>query len=333
MHPTTTTPSEPVDANVVSPGPSPRVLRIRHLIVNSYLVGDPGTSSWVVVDAGLSPFCARRILAAAEKRFGAGVPPAAIVLTHGHFDHVGGVHQLLARWDVPVYAHLLELPYLTGRASYPPPDPTVGGGLLARLGALFPSKGINLGERVRPLPGDGVVPGMTGWRWIHTPGHSPGHVSFFRFTDRVLLAGDAFVTTKQESLLSVLTQFPQVSRPPAYFTPNWGLAERSLETLLALEPEVAATGHGVPICGERLRSQLKTLVNGFRKRMPSHGRYVNRPALADETGVVTLPPPVHDPFPRMVGLGVMMLAAVALGIHLGRAHRSVRDAESPGRSD
>src|SRR3712207_7159986 len=49
------------------------------------------------------------------------------------FDHVGVLETLAAEWDVPVVAHELEAPYLTGQASYPPPDPSVGGGLVARL--------------------------------------------------------------------------------------------------------------------------------------------------------------------------------------------------------
>src|SRR5215207_2933833 len=131
--------------------------------------------------------------------------PAAIVLTHGHFDHIGALHTLLHKWDVPVYAHRLELPYLTGQSSYPPPDPTVGGGAMAAMSRFYPRGPYNFEGRVQPLPVDGSVPGMPGWRWIHTPGHSPGHVSLFRDADRLLLAGDAFVTQRQESLLAVLS--------------------------------------------------------------------------------------------------------------------------------
>ena len=65
--------------------------------------------------------------------FGHGNRPAAILLTHGHFDHVGALKTLAEEWDVPVYAHTLELPYLTGRSSYPPPDPSVGGGAMAAM--------------------------------------------------------------------------------------------------------------------------------------------------------------------------------------------------------
>jgi glyoxylase-like metal-dependent hydrolase (beta-lactamase superfamily II) len=289
--------------------PSPRLLRIHHWFVNSYLVGEPGRGEWALVDAGFAPSCAKTIARAAARRVGREARPAAIILTHGHFDHVGGVKKLLQRWDVPVYAHELELPYLTGRSAYPPPDPTVGGGLMARTAGLLPRKPLDLGNRIQVLPPDGVVPGMPGWRWVSTPGHSPGHISLFRFTDRTLIAGDAFVTVQQESLLAVLLQRPRVSRPPAYFTADWQAARQSVEALLALDPEVAATGHGLPMGGEVLRQQLRTLVREFdRRARPVHGRYVNQPALTDRRGVVSLPPPVPDPMPKLL-LGT----AVALG--------------------
>ena len=91
-------------------------------IVNVYFLGAPETDRWVLVDAGLHG-TAGRIVRAAEHLYGAGARPSAIVLTHGHFDHVGALGALLERWgDVPVYAHEMELPYLTGRSAYPPPD-------------------------------------------------------------------------------------------------------------------------------------------------------------------------------------------------------------------
>ena len=108
-------------------------------IVNVVLLGDPGEGdrSWVLVDAGL-PGTAGAIAEAAAERFGEGLRPAAIVLTHGHFDHVGALAELAARWDAPVHAHPLERPYLDGSSAYPPPDPSVGGGLMARLAPLYP---------------------------------------------------------------------------------------------------------------------------------------------------------------------------------------------------
>ena len=68
--------------------------------------------------------------------------------------------------------------------------------MVAKMSPMFPIDPINLGNRIQLLPEDGTVPHMPGFRWIHTPGHSPGHVSLFREGDRALIAGDAFVTVK-----------------------------------------------------------------------------------------------------------------------------------------
>nr|WP_275983899.1 MBL fold metallo-hydrolase [Paenibacillus hamazuiensis] len=243
-------------------------------IVNICLVGHPESDSeWVLVDAGM-PASHEKILLAAGHHFGR--KPAAIILTHGHFDHVGALLELVREWNVPVYAHELELPYLTGRADYPPADPTVDGGLVTEMSPLFPNEGIDLDDHVHPLPADGTVPGMAGWRWIHTPGHTPGHISLFRDADRALIAGDAFVTVKQESLYKVIVQEQEISGPPKYFTTDWQAARDSVVKLEALKPSVAVTGHGIPMSGERLAAGLSELAVNFESiAVPEHGRYVH----------------------------------------------------------
>jgi glyoxylase-like metal-dependent hydrolase (beta-lactamase superfamily II) len=288
---------------------------LRTGIVNVCLYGRPGATngSWVLIDAGL-PGMAARIARGAQEWIGPWARPAAIVLTHGHFDHVGSLETLAEQWDVPIYAHRLEHPYLDGRSAYPPPDPTVGGGAMALLSRFYPRGPINVGDRLRSLPDDGSVPGMPGWRWIHTPGHTPGHVSFFRDTDRTLIAGDAFVTTKQESALAVLTQRPELHGPPAYYTQDWQAARQSVERLSALRPVRVITGHGPPLEGEWVVDALDDLARNFeRLAVPEQGRYVGQPALADETGVIAVPPPVPDPVARIaVGVGVGLVIAAAL---------------------
>lgn len=290
-------------------------------IVNVAFVGEPdaGDRSWVLIDAGLA-FSKRSIRRAAADRFGPNSRPAALVLTHGHFDHVGALPDLADEWNVPVYAHELEMPYLTGQSSYPPPDPAVGGGAMSFLSRFYPRGPIDLGDRVHPLPADGSVPGMPGWRWIQTPGHSPGHVSFFRDADRVLVAGDAFVTTKQESALGALAQAaPRVRRPPAYYTPDWEAARRSVERLAQLEPDAAITGHGFPMFGDRLRQELQQLARDWNRiAVPTHGRYVHHPAVTDERGVVRVPPPVVDRQLLMLA-GCGLAAAVGLLLLRGRS--------------
>jgi len=275
---------------------------LRTVMVNLYFVGSPRAADreWVLIDAGMSG-SAESIARAAEMRFGAGSRPAAIVLTHGHFDHVGALQTLADRWDAPIYAHPMELPYLTGRSSYPPPDPSVGGGLVAALSWSFPRGPIDLGDRVKALPADTTVPGLPGWRWVFTPGHTPGHVAFFRDLDRTLIAGDAIVTTKQESAQAVMAQRRELHGPPKYFTSDWTAAAKSVAALAELDPEVIATGHGEPLRGASIRADLHALARDFDFRaVPRHGRYVTKPAEADRNGVVTVPPEVPDLLPHLL---------------------------------
>jgi glyoxylase-like metal-dependent hydrolase (beta-lactamase superfamily II) len=289
---------------------APGLAYLRDRIVNVAFISstDGRDGPWVLVDTGL-PGSAARIMRAADLLYGDGAEPAAIVLTHGHFDHTGSARELAREWDVPIYAHELELPYLTGRSSYPPPDPAVGGGAMATMSRFFPRRPIDLGESVIPLPADGMIPVIGEWRWIHTPGHAPGHVSLFRDYDRALVAGDAFVTTKQESLFAVMTQRPEVHGPPAYYTIDWRAAESSVDELAELEPSVVVTGHGVAMRGARLERQLRELAANFADRaVPSRGRYVRQPARTDQTGVLFVPPPVPD----MVGRAVAGFAAAAI---------------------
>jgi glyoxylase-like metal-dependent hydrolase (beta-lactamase superfamily II) len=258
---------------------APDLASKRLALVNVVFFGEAGAADrqWVLIDAGI-PGTAGFISRAAEQRFGSGSRPFAIILTHGHFDHVGSLKTLAERWDAPVYAHPLEHPFLNGTSSYPAPDPTVGGGLMAALSPLYPRGPIDASQWLKALPA-GEVPGMPGWTWVETPGHTPGHVSLWRESDRSLIAGDAFITTKQESAYSVATQRPELHGPPQYYTPDWPRAGESVRRLAALEPELVITGHGPPMHGPKMRTALHTLAREFeRVAVPEQGRYVRAAA-------------------------------------------------------
>lgn len=294
----------------------PDVARVRLPMVNVYFIGEPG-GDWVLVDAGM-PGTAGLIRQAAAQRYGER-PPRAVVLTHSHLDHVGGLHTLLSVWPVPVYAHPLELPYLRGEVSHSFPDPTVGGAM-SLVSPLFLPGPFNFQPQLRPLPEGGEVPELPGWRWVHTPGHTEGHVALWREEDRSLIAGDAVVTTPQETVAGAWASTPTVlRRPPAYYTPNWDAARESVRALAALRPDLLATGHGHPVVGEA--GALDVLAQRFDEDAngrPARGWYLAHPV------PVALPRPGRpDPMRGRV-LGAVATGA-ALWLLARRASRGSRD--------
>ncbi|MDQ3118959.1 MAG: MBL fold metallo-hydrolase [Verrucomicrobiota bacterium] len=274
--------------------------------VNVYFLGQPG-GPWVLLDAGL-PGRAHQISEAAEARFGAGARPEAIILSHGHFDHAGSAQALAEKWDVPIYAHRLELPYLTGESAYPPPDPTIGGAI-AFLSRFMPSKPYDFGDRIRELQ-PGKLPGLADWEWRPTPGHSPGHISLFRPSDRVLLAGDAFATMDMDSWSGLVTGKRVLARGGAPFNCDWDATRASVMQLAELEPNVVGCGHGIPLSEGELPARLRRFAARFHA--PRSGRYVEAPARTDEHGIVSVPPAPFDPVPFATAAS-LLLVGIALG--------------------
>lgn len=287
------------------------------LFVNCYAIGTPGRgNSWWLVDAGL-PGSSGRIMRETERLFGMNNPPEGIILTHGHFDHVGALPVLMKQWpNVRVFAHPDEIPYLTGNASYPPPDPTAGDGAMSGMSWLFPLKPIDLGDRIHPLREDMELSGLTEWSVVHTPGHSPGHISLFRERDRRLIAGDAFVTTNQNSLYSALSQKRELRAAPAYLTTNWIETKNSIQKLADLEPDVAGTGHGLPFYGEELRQGLRDMLETFEmNELPPNGYYVKHPIMYSDGRMTTSETPPSYQWSLVIGRAVAGFAA-GLGLSM-----------------
>jgi len=270
-------------------------------MANAYVIGD--AKNWVLVDSG-TPGDVDKIRQAAEDRFGPGTKPRGIVLTHGHLDHAGSALQLANYWNVNVYAHKLELPYLTGKSAYPPLDYTTPGAF-SFMARFFPSHAVDLGHRALEWDGDFARFGIPGWRAIHTPGHAPGQFAFFRSSDSVLLAGDALTTMNLDNLVDIATRRPQVCRPPLPATYDWQQAHESVRKLADLKPSLIAAGHGVPM--RDASPQLRELAVNFP--IPEQGRYSREPARANASGVTYLPPKPPDRLVRAtVGVSAALLA-------------------------
>lgn len=254
--------AEPIPKDYVVPMEeiAPGIAGLRIAFVNVFGVQHE-EGRWTMIDSGL-PFSATYIRHWAENSCGG--PPIAIVLTHGHFDHVSAARELADEWGVPIYAHPAEFPYLTGRASYPKPAVGAGGGMMSWLSPLYPRGPVDLGVRLRPLPDGELSDAMPGWRVIETPGHTPGHVSFFRTSDRLLLAGDAFCTTKPESFFeAAIAQKPELHGPPAYFTWDERLAAQSIRQLAELAPTLIAPGHGHALAGAEVAQKMQHFAAQF----------------------------------------------------------------------
>ena len=139
-------------------------LPVGKIDTNCYLIGDEAAKACAVVDPGGSP---EKVLSMIEK---SGLEPRMILLTHGHWDHVGAIPALLEKWpDLPVYAHEREL------CPSDEPNPHY----------FFPRAGKNqrtYGE------GDALPLGGLTLKILHTPGHSAGSVVLL--AEDVMLSGD-----------------------------------------------------------------------------------------------------------------------------------------------
>ena len=169
------------------------------LTSNVYFVHS-GTD-WVLIDTAWAG-SHDSIIAAADSLYGSGTRPTAILITHMHPDHTGSVRELVKRWDVPVYAHPAEVPQAQQKPVEEHTNP-LDRHVLSPLMKVLPPDVMpqpDLTDVVRPLEPINRVPGLSEWRCVPTPGHTPGHIALYRAADGVLLSGDAFVTIDVHAL-------------------------------------------------------------------------------------------------------------------------------------
>jgi glyoxylase-like metal-dependent hydrolase (beta-lactamase superfamily II) len=194
--------------------------------INAYLLGKVLVDTGVAVSAGkLAPIVREH-----------GVE--AIALTHAHGDHVGSARKLADEFGLPVWAgtndrDAVESGKAVKRAPFDRPGLSVVAGILGDFKGVPVAR--TLGE------GDDLGGGFT---VLDAPGHSPGHVAFWRESDGVLIAGDVFFN------MHVLTTVPGLRQPPGPFTVDPVQNRDSERKLAALAPTVAGFGHGPVIAGD-----------------------------------------------------------------------------------
>ncbi len=223
---------------------APGVGRLGILFVNVLALGEPG-GPWLLVDAGL-PGSAGVIRRAVARRFGTGARPEAILLTHGHFDHVGFAERARSELGVPVYVHENDVPLTQHPWRYDHERPR-SPYLLTQVRALPIVAALVRNRAMFPAPvkqvarfEDGTLPVPGSPRVVFSPGHTYGHCALHLPDRDVLIAGDAIV------MLDPYTgeKGPQIVAGAA--TANVDLALESVGALEETGASTVLTGHGPP---------------------------------------------------------------------------------------
>ncbi len=187
-------------------------------LVNVYLVED------VLIDAG-TRWARRRLLRQLRGR-----TLRLVALTHCHPDHQGAARAICKRFGIPLACHEADVAAAEGRTPMQPPNRLIRWGEWLLAGPAHP-----VGRVLRD--GDEVA----GFRVVHAPGHTPGHVLFFREADRVAIAGDVLAN------IHFLTRKPGLREPPPFFSTDMAENRRSIRKLIALRPRLVCFGHGPPL--------------------------------------------------------------------------------------
>ncbi|WP_309569602.1 MBL fold metallo-hydrolase [Deinococcus sp.] len=201
-------------------------VNVRRLYANTYLLDTPDGK--LMVDSG------SQLYAPVFPQLLRDFRPDGLALTHAHVDHSGGAW-IAAQLGVPVYAHPLERPALTGLVHdlpYPSGLPAVGRAV-SRLHIKLPGTALT-----------DVMAGMVlhGWEVVPLPGHTPGQVGLRR--EGVLVAGDAVIGSRDGAHL-----------PRAAYNADHGQALDTLRRMADLDLQTVLPGHGRPLSTAELRAR------------------------------------------------------------------------------
>ena len=194
--------------------------------LNAYLL-EGGDGEAVLVDAGA------RIHARALHRALVGRPLTALALTHAHPDHQGSAHALCTAREIPLWCGVEDQEAMeTGRQELLMPRPEAAFARLNRWMAGPPhpvARTLSEGDKI------------AGFQVLETPGHTLGHRSFYRESDRLMILGDVFLNRSPVNMRAGLTE------PIAAATADPVLNRESIRKVAALAPEIICFGHGAPL--------------------------------------------------------------------------------------
>ncbi|MDX2141163.1 MAG: MBL fold metallo-hydrolase [Chloroflexota bacterium] len=217
------------------------------LVGRVYCITD--SDGLTIIDAGLG-LAAKRIVSQLKRAGYAATDVKRILITHGHLDHIGGLPALKEATGAQVIASAYERPFVEGKTGVPLPkrDTLPPLARLMHPGKETPEPGTQVDRTV--TDGDLLPEVFGGLRAIATPGHSPGHMSFWQPERRILITGDVVMRT------------PWLRLPFAAFTSDMAQSKRSLKHIAELGAEIVCFGHGVP-----LRRDATARLKAFAERV------------------------------------------------------------------
>jgi glyoxylase-like metal-dependent hydrolase (beta-lactamase superfamily II) len=198
-----------------------RISLVQSDLVNAYIADN------VLIDAG-GTMGRKKLLALLENE-----QIAAHALTHAHFDHQGGSHAVCERFEIPLFCgegdrRAMETGDFASLASNPRSIPSRIVQLIS--GPAHPvERALSEGDEVG------------GFAVVETPGHTPGHLAFWRESDGVLICGDVLFHRNPVTLRRGLAE------PFGFATHDVAMNRESARKLAALRPRVICFGHGAPL--------------------------------------------------------------------------------------
>ncbi|MEM6285322.1 MAG: MBL fold metallo-hydrolase [Chloroflexota bacterium] len=175
------------------------------------------------------------------------------LVTHCHYDHIGGLSNLQGRADVTTYVHVGDAPIVRGDTGLNLPDPST---LPNPLDRFMQQSMISNGQHKNQFPAqvdieltdgdtlDDIMPGLT---VVHLPGHTDGQAGYWLPQQKVLFGGDC-----------AMNFFGRMTGPFRGPAPDWNAAIASIQKAADLQPDVLCLGHG-PVITQNTTQKLQKL--------------------------------------------------------------------------
>jgi glyoxylase-like metal-dependent hydrolase (beta-lactamase superfamily II) len=202
---------------------------------------------FLMIDSGPPDKAGEMVDAVSSATNGRG--PKVVLLTHGHFNHAGGLTALRLAWNPPMASHAEETPFVTGERDYArvrSKNPAYWLGSILMETTPWSIPNVQAVEQGRELFGLTVV---------HLPGHTPGHIGFFHKIDKALICGDALMNVSG-----------RLSRPFGLSTHDMLMAEQSIRRLAERNFIHLLPSHGNPILEKGRNAVFEYAQKRLRKR-------------------------------------------------------------------